>query len=476
MSMAMRRAIEKRDLRAVEHNMEEAGQVDDEGMTALMLAARAGFTEAVELLLQREQGRKDGCNWTALMYAAQGGHKACVELLRPYEEECCTPLKFTAFSAAWEAKQVRVLPYLLRAMRIGKIKPTELMETIIRNHEVERDSTAEELKARYSHLLERQGASVRRMTALMLAAGFDHVGWVTLLAPETKDIVPMYITALDVALMHRSYRAAKILVDQNCRINDSGFTRLMRAALCDDVDKARRYIGEARQTCYGTFALMMATCLEHVEVVALLRDEREMRTVPEDESPMDRASSRVVSYLYEGLGQVLDMEERTPLYRAVEHGDPLRVLENISHAGQLCTSTQQSALMLATRLGYVDFVETLAPYEAELRDGQQRTALMYAAMNGLQECVAILKDSEAGAQDEDGYTALAYAAMNGYVDCVKELMDAEVHITMEGWNSIQAWLRHKIKTCQSEAARKKMHQALQVLDGRSGEFEWGEGY
>ncbi|TNJ27587.1 Ankyrin repeat protein 1 [Giardia muris] len=464
MSRELRRAIEKRDLRAVKYGLENAGHVNDEGMTALMLAAREGFTEAVEVLLEREQGMKDGCDWTALMFAAQRGHKACLMLLRPYEEEICTPLKFTAFSAAWEAYQVRVLPYLLRAMRVGKLKPTALMETIIQSQEKERDATAEELEARYSGLLGTQKTVVRRMTALMLAAGYDHVGWVALLAPGTKDIIPMNMTALDIALMHRSYRAARILVDHGCKINDQGFTELMRAALRGDVAQARLHVREARQTCYGTFALMMATCLEHAEVMALLRDEREMRTVPEDESPLDCASLKTMQYLDEGIAQVLDTEERTPLYQAVEHGDPIRVLKNLSYAGLQCTSARQTALMLAVKLDNVDFVETLAPSETGLRDVQQQTALMHAAMHGLRDCVVILKNFEAGMRDKDGYTALMHAAVNGHVDCVQELAEVEMHLRVDEGGSIQRWLGSKIDECRSERVKSGMRQALRVLE------------
>ena len=60
---------------------EEGGRNNDDGETALMLAARNGYPECVKLLVEKEGGMQNTNGWTALIVAAEHGEVGCVKLL-----------------------------------------------------------------------------------------------------------------------------------------------------------------------------------------------------------------------------------------------------------------------------------------------------------------------------------------------------------------------------------------------------------
>ncbi|TNJ30683.1 Kinase, NEK [Giardia muris] len=74
-------AVNGEDLKAIRKRLDQAGQKDSSGMTALMHAASRGQTEVVRLLRPLEARLQDGRGWTALMHAVGGGHEECVGLL-----------------------------------------------------------------------------------------------------------------------------------------------------------------------------------------------------------------------------------------------------------------------------------------------------------------------------------------------------------------------------------------------------------
>ncbi|TNJ26793.1 Kinase, NEK [Giardia muris] len=69
------------DINALRRHLDQAGQKDSSGMTALMHAASRGQTEVVRLLRPLEARLQDGKGWTALMHAVGGGHEECIGLL-----------------------------------------------------------------------------------------------------------------------------------------------------------------------------------------------------------------------------------------------------------------------------------------------------------------------------------------------------------------------------------------------------------
>ncbi|TNJ30055.1 Kinase, NEK [Giardia muris] len=69
------------DFSTLRRHLDQAGQKDSSGMTALMHAASRGQTEVVRLLRPLEARLQDGRGWTALMHAVGEGHEECVGLL-----------------------------------------------------------------------------------------------------------------------------------------------------------------------------------------------------------------------------------------------------------------------------------------------------------------------------------------------------------------------------------------------------------
>ncbi|TNJ28033.1 Kinase, NEK [Giardia muris] len=69
------------DLNTLRRHLDQAGQKDSSGMTALMHAASRGQTEVVRLLRPLEARLQDGRGWTALMHAVGRGHEECAGLL-----------------------------------------------------------------------------------------------------------------------------------------------------------------------------------------------------------------------------------------------------------------------------------------------------------------------------------------------------------------------------------------------------------
>ncbi|TNJ27971.1 Kinase, NEK [Giardia muris] len=69
------------DPNTLRRHLDQAGQKDSSGMTALMHAASRGQTEVVRLLRPLEARLQDGRGRTALMHAVGGGHEECAGLL-----------------------------------------------------------------------------------------------------------------------------------------------------------------------------------------------------------------------------------------------------------------------------------------------------------------------------------------------------------------------------------------------------------
>ena len=65
-------------VQCVKKHISEAGQKYREGMTALMIAAKLGHLDAVQLLVEKEARMQDNESRTALMYAIMNKHPECV--------------------------------------------------------------------------------------------------------------------------------------------------------------------------------------------------------------------------------------------------------------------------------------------------------------------------------------------------------------------------------------------------------------
>ena len=100
------------------------------GKTALMIAARNGHTECVQLLLEREGGlqKKDG--ETALMIAARSGYVECVKLLLEKEGEIQDRYGNTALIIADAYNDSAVIDILLSDANVCEASIEKLKATI----------------------------------------------------------------------------------------------------------------------------------------------------------------------------------------------------------------------------------------------------------------------------------------------------------------------------------------------------------
>lgn len=172
---------------------EYARQRDQEGRTALMLAAQEGHVEIVEMLAPYELGQADEDGWTALMYASWSGNWDCVRYLSHQEIRMRDCSGWTALmSAAWNG-HLEVVNYL------------------------------------YSEEVGMQ--DIDGWTALMCAAWNGHLDVVKLLYEREKGMVDQKgWTALMSAAWNGHYPVVKFLMGAEARIMDPyGWTALMSA-------------------------------------------------------------------------------------------------------------------------------------------------------------------------------------------------------------------------------------------------------
>ena len=70
---------------------------DNYGRTALMSAARNGYSECVRILLKKEAGMQDENGWTALMKATRYNKLECARLLAEKERNITITREYCGF-------------------------------------------------------------------------------------------------------------------------------------------------------------------------------------------------------------------------------------------------------------------------------------------------------------------------------------------------------------------------------------------
>ena len=196
------------DTDMISQHLDEKGQKDKEGQTALTIAAQNGREEAVKLLMEHEgsvsgwtrliysaylgnvstvidnlyeRGRKDITGMTALMWAALIGHKDCAKLLIDYE------------GGMQDADGWTALMYAARENRINCVKLLLEKEGGLRASD---EWTALMIATRNGHaecvelLLEREAGMQNKNgeTALMKAAYCGHVECAKLLVEKEREV------------------------------------------------------------------------------------------------------------------------------------------------------------------------------------------------------------------------------------------------------------------------------------------------
>eukprot|EP00701_Giardia_intestinalis_P000732 XP_001704556.1 Protein 21.1 [Giardia lamblia ATCC 50803] len=340
------------DTDGVRENVHEKGCTDITWMTALMRAAQRGHQGAVEFLLEHEKGMKDKDGNTAFMYALKNQHTDIALLLREHEAPSWTLLMCAAFTG--DATMAR----------------RHLHERDVKNSD---DETALMIAARegYRDIIELLDPTDEDgVTALMRAAARGDTKTTELLIPVQKGMKDRGgDTALMYALRNRHIDTAVVLGKHE----DSSWTPLMRAALAGDITTVKKYLSDKdKKNSDGETALTIAARAGHKDVVELLD--------PTDENGV------------------------TALMRAADRNDPVAAMALAPlQAGQRASGYfyignqsiyNVTALIIAAAHSYADIVELLLEKEGGMYDTSGRTALMRAAANGHLECVRLLAEKE----------------------------------------------------------------------------------
>ncbi|TNJ29650.1 Kinase, NEK [Giardia muris] len=106
-------AATRGDAKAVEKHIQEAGLTNDEGLTALMYAAKNGHLECVKILSDIEGSNQTRKGVTALMFAAQFGHLHVIKYLLNKESRIRDNNGWTALTYALYRKKQECAKELL---------------------------------------------------------------------------------------------------------------------------------------------------------------------------------------------------------------------------------------------------------------------------------------------------------------------------------------------------------------------------
>ncbi|TNJ27534.1 Ankyrin repeat protein 1 [Giardia muris] len=107
-----------------------ARQTDEQGRTALMLAAAQGHEEAVRLLADSEARILTFESFSALLYAAAAGHAGCVAVLAPFEEAVYTKVRGGILTVAARHGLAQAISYLWHYVGDRSLDPATIQAAI----------------------------------------------------------------------------------------------------------------------------------------------------------------------------------------------------------------------------------------------------------------------------------------------------------------------------------------------------------
>lgn len=260
------RAAASGDIDATRKHISEKDKINNDGDTALILAARAGYRDIIDLL-----DPTDGDGITALMRAADRNDVETVRALIPLQRKMRMTRSITA------DKAMSSMTALMRAAAYGNTEVVELLVDHEGGMQASRGQTALMGAAnndRFSCvkiLLEKEGGMQENngFTAMMFAAHGNKFECVKILLEKEAGIQNKDgWTALMWAADNRSSKCVQILLDKETGMSDkNGWTALMLAAHRNDIDSVKLLVDKEKDmntTCQhcgfppGTTALDVA--------------------------------------------------------------------------------------------------------------------------------------------------------------------------------------------------------------------------
>ncbi|TNJ26954.1 Ankyrin repeat protein 1 [Giardia muris] len=454
---ALLTAAQRGNISEVYGNLNLVKTRDENGMTALMLAARNGHKTCVEALVQYEKGLIASSGRTALMYAADAGHANCVQLLAQHEGRMqdfagLTALMFAAFqnqvecvSLLLEASEAgmctrrpygRLIPAGSTALMIAAFQGHNDVVKLLKKHEARsRDSRGHDSAwyARYQavcpHSFEimesghqetvaivREGASESNPEFAMTPPPFpeskppvssvSHIGNVSESSVQLKSFQDECTTP---GADHDSQITSALHQNSGSSTSER-LTELMHAAEVNDLEAARKHLDQAgRTTWIGWTALMIAVKHGSLDVARLLVERESGRRTNNGETALMQAAiygrTELVESLVDAEGNMTDNKGWTALMHATFYGreESIDVLISMESGKQSSESFEESVKLNPRRFA------------------SRVSALMIAAAKSVIPAIEALKDYEDGLVDGDGHDALWYAKTYGTSEAIHAL-------------------------------------------------------
>ncbi|TNJ29017.1 Ankyrin repeat protein 2 [Giardia muris] len=460
---ALMEAAGRGDLEGVKRNLNEVGEKNEYGRTALMLAIRGGHTNCIPFL-KEEIGMQDNWGWTALILAAYNGNIDCIPLLKEElgkrDNDGVTALMYATEKGHLDC--IRLLKEeigvqnnwgwttLMKAAKGGRTNCISSLEKEI-GMQNNWGWTALMWAAYYGKtdcarlLLSESGKQTTNKsssffsgtTALMMAAHENYPEIVGLLLPYEQGLKDSEGHTAQWYAYNSLWRGDFTQVRK--LLENEGTERvpppreeclLMASAITGDIEGVRKnldHVGYQDPT--GMTALMLAASYGHSDCIPFLEKEIGMQNNDGRTALMWAAyNGRVgcITLLEEEIGKE-DNDGMTALMLAASNGMTGCAQLLLTEVGKQTTREGNglppgaTALMLAAHNDHPEIVELLLPYEQELKDDNGETPLMKAAEKGHISCVLILKAKTEG-QNTGGQTALMKAALNGHKNCVRLLL------------------------------------------------------
>ncbi|KAE8304139.1 Kinase, NEK [Giardia duodenalis] len=426
--------ISNNSFNGVQHNLDLLASIK----TPLIEATIAGNVAEAKACLDLA-GIPDNCGKTALMYAAESGNLEICKLLAPKEANMQYKT-YTALAFAILKRNDHVVSYLTEFEAAKKVPMPS------GHHHTQLMSAAEDGNVgKVCSLLYQAGCrNADGTTALMIAAKAGYADIVQILIPYERGMMRVDGgIAYKLARENGRSSAYKLLhgIEKVAR-DRSGDTQLMIAAATGNVAEINSCTHLLRFTNrLGKTALMVAAEHGHLEAARLLLTEARMQMIGDGWQNGATAlilATRagyldVVKVLVDLEGNMTDSKGWFALAIASQRGylDILNVL--LPKEKNMRFRDGATALPIAAQYGQTEIVKALLPHYGKLQRSDGETALIRAAAYGRVECVKLLVDVEAGLTRTDGKTALMLAAARGYEDCMNILLPYERDIkTVDG--------------------------------------------
>ncbi|ESU40318.1 Protein kinase NEK family protein [Giardia duodenalis] len=398
------RAAAAGDIKAVKRHLSKKGKKDNRKDMALIIAAKAGHIDVVELI-----DPTDGDGVTALMRAVDRNDIGAMRALIPLqkgkkmiEDTYINGLRISSGTALMmaaahgHAEAVKLLVEEESNIRDSAGK-TALMHAVHNNH-------PEVIRILVTHDCGKTYSSGR--TALMIAAERGHTEIVAALAPHEKGLADSSgNTALMLAANNARTEAVRWLAEYERGARDShGRTALMTAARRGDLEMGKVFAEHEKGITDedGRTALVNVTRAGHREAAEILMEHE--KDVTGWTMLMCAAYLGDISMIFQNLGEKGQRDKlgQTALILAaqIKRNDAVKLL--IAYEGSISGWT---SLIYGAYLGDVDAIRNNL-HENGYKDIIEMTALMWAAYQGHKEAVEVLIEHEKGMSDSQNHNAL----------------------------------------------------------------------